>query len=113
MVLREYDAGHMAEVERLCLQILALDVRHADALYVLGMAGIKTDRFELAERMIRRAIAVNTARPTIIFTWATRSARWDRPMRCWPAMSAPSSSSPISSMPVTTWATRCLARRNR
>jgi tetratricopeptide (TPR) repeat protein len=59
MVLREYDAGHMAEVERLCLQILALDVRHADALYVLGMAGFKTDRFELAERMIRRAIAVN------------------------------------------------------
>lgn len=61
--LRHYEAGRMAEAERLCLKILALDVRHADALYVLGMAGFKTGRFEMAERMIRRAIAVNDRQP--------------------------------------------------
>jgi tetratricopeptide (TPR) repeat protein len=59
LALREYHAEHMAEVERLCLQILTFDVRHADGLYLLGMAGFKTKRYEMAERMIRRAIAAN------------------------------------------------------
>jgi len=63
MVLREYGAEHLAEVERLCLQILALDVRHADALYILGMASFKSGRFEVAERMIRRALAVHPQQP--------------------------------------------------
>jgi tetratricopeptide (TPR) repeat protein len=62
-LLREYDAGRMAEVERLCLQVLAIDVRHADALYVLGMTSYKNGRYEVAERMIRRAIAVNPRQP--------------------------------------------------
>jgi tetratricopeptide (TPR) repeat protein len=59
MALREYNAGHMTEAERFCLQVLALDVHHADALYMLGMAAFKTERFVIAERMIRRAIAIN------------------------------------------------------
>ena len=59
MALKEYHAGRMAEVERLCLQVLSLDVRQPDGLYMLGMAGFKTERFEMAERMIRRALAVN------------------------------------------------------
>lgn len=63
LVLREYGAEHMAEVERLCLQILAIDVRHADALYILGMVSLKTGRFEVAERMMRRALAVNPNQP--------------------------------------------------
>ncbi len=61
--LEHYEAERFAEVDPLCLKILAVDVRHADALYVLGMAGFKTGRFELAVRMIRRAIAVNGAQP--------------------------------------------------
>jgi tetratricopeptide (TPR) repeat protein len=59
LALREYGAEHLAEVERLCLQILAIDVRHSDALYILGMVGFKGGRFEMAERMIGRALAVN------------------------------------------------------
>lgn len=59
LALREYHSEHWAEVERLCLQILAFDTRHADGLYLLGMAGFKTKRYEMAERMIRRAIAAN------------------------------------------------------
>ncbi len=61
--LVHYEAGRMAEVEPLCLKILAVDVRHADALYVLGMAALKTGRYELAIRMIRRAIAINGKQP--------------------------------------------------
>jgi tetratricopeptide (TPR) repeat protein len=56
---REYDAGRMAGAERLCLQILTRDVRHADALFLLGMTGFKTARYEMAERMMRRAIDLN------------------------------------------------------
>jgi tetratricopeptide (TPR) repeat protein len=63
LVLREFSAGRMAEVERFCLQILALDARHADALYILGMASSKTGRFEVAERMFRHALAVNPNQP--------------------------------------------------
>jgi len=63
MALREYGAERMAEVERLCLQILSMDVRHADALYILGMSSFKSGRFEVAERMIRRALAVNPKQP--------------------------------------------------
>jgi tetratricopeptide (TPR) repeat protein len=56
---REYDAGRMAEVERACIEVLLIDTRHADALYLLGMVGYATGRFAMAERMIRRAIAIN------------------------------------------------------
>ena len=63
LVLREYGAEHLAEVERLCLQILALDACHADTLFILGMAAFKTGRFPVAERMIRGALAVNPQQP--------------------------------------------------
>lgn len=59
LAIKEFAAGRMNEVERLSLQILAIDVRHADALYLLGMAGFRTGRYEMAEKMIRRAIAQN------------------------------------------------------
>jgi tetratricopeptide (TPR) repeat protein len=61
--LRHYDAGQTAEAERLCLQVLSIDVRHANALYVLGMVAYKTGRFPAAAAMIRRAIAVNPQQP--------------------------------------------------
>lgn len=79
--LAHYEAGRFAEVEPLCLKILAVDVRHADALYVLGVAAFKTGRYELAERMIRRAIAVNDRQPFITPTWATRYRHKGRPVR--------------------------------
>jgi tetratricopeptide (TPR) repeat protein len=61
--LQNFEAGQFSDIEPLCLRILAVDVRHADALYVLGMAALKTDRYTLSERMIRRAIAVNNNQP--------------------------------------------------
>jgi len=56
---QQYDAGRMAEAERLCLQILTLDAPHADALFLLGVTGLKTARYEMAERMMRRAVDLN------------------------------------------------------
>jgi tetratricopeptide (TPR) repeat protein len=61
--LGHYEAGQTAEAERMCLQILSIDVRHADALYLLGMIAYKTGRIPVAVSMIRRAIAVNPRRP--------------------------------------------------
>jgi tetratricopeptide (TPR) repeat protein len=61
--LRHYQAEQMTEAERLCLQILSVNVRHADALYVLGMIAYKTGRFPVAAAMVRRAIAVNPRQP--------------------------------------------------
>jgi tetratricopeptide (TPR) repeat protein len=61
--LRHYDAGQMDVAERLCLRILARDVRHADALYVLGIVAYQTNRLPAAASMIRRAIAVNSRQP--------------------------------------------------
>ncbi len=62
--LRHYQAGRMDLAEPLCVRILAIDVRHADALYLLGMIAYKTGRFEVAAGMIRRAIAVNGRQPS-------------------------------------------------
>jgi len=59
IALREYNAGNMAEAERYCLQILFLDAHYSDALYLLGMAAFNTKRYQIAERMIRHAIAIN------------------------------------------------------
>ena len=53
----------MDVAERLCLRILARDVRHADALYVLGIVAYQTNRLPAAASMIRRAIAVNSRQP--------------------------------------------------
>ncbi len=61
--LGHYEAGQTAEAERLCLRVLSIDVRHADALYVLGMIAYKIGRFPVATSMIRRAIAVNPRQP--------------------------------------------------
>ncbi len=61
--LGHYEAGQTAEAERMCLQVLSMDVRHADALYVLGMIAYKTGRFPVATSMIRRAIAARPLQP--------------------------------------------------
>jgi tetratricopeptide (TPR) repeat protein len=63
LALREYNAERMDKAEKFCLELLSLDVRHAEALYLLGMVGFKTQRYEVAERMIRRAIAINGRQP--------------------------------------------------
>jgi len=58
-----FRAGHFSEAERLCLKALALDVRCAEALHLLGYVGNTTGRYELGARMIGRAIAVERNQP--------------------------------------------------
>jgi tetratricopeptide (TPR) repeat protein len=50
-------AGRLVEAGQVCLQILAADVRHPQALHQLGLIEAQGGRFEVAANMIRRAIA--------------------------------------------------------
>jgi tetratricopeptide (TPR) repeat protein len=59
IAVERYEAGRLSDAEAICLDVLAADVRFADALYLLGMIGYRSGRLEMAERMIRRAIAVD------------------------------------------------------
>ena len=52
-------AGRLAEAQQLYLQILALDVRHADSLHLLGMIEHELGHSQSAIKMVQRAIASN------------------------------------------------------
>jgi len=61
--LAEHRAGRFEEAKRIYLQILAIDVRHADSLHLLGLVEFEGRRFEPAVRMIQRALAVKPNEP--------------------------------------------------
>jgi len=52
-------SGHLDEARRLYLQILKIDVHHADSLHLLGMTEYEVGHYQVAAKMICRAIAVN------------------------------------------------------
>ncbi len=57
--LAQHTAGRLDEAERLYLQILAIDPRHADSLHLLGMIAHQAGCHALAVERISAAIAVN------------------------------------------------------
>lgn len=57
--LRAHRAGHLDEAKRIYLQILAIDVRHAETLHLLGIVEYQLGRYESAAKMIARAIAID------------------------------------------------------
>jgi predicted O-linked N-acetylglucosamine transferase (SPINDLY family) len=58
--LSHYQAGRLAEAERLCRQILAQNPNHADALNLLGVLLGQMGQWDAPPRLIRRAIAINS-----------------------------------------------------
>jgi protein O-GlcNAc transferase len=57
--LRHHQAGRLQEAEKLYLQVLQADSRHADALHFLGVLSHQTGRNDTAVEMINKAIAQN------------------------------------------------------
>ena len=56
---RRYRTARMAEARQFCLQTLSLDARDSGALHLLGLIEYQSGNYEIAVRMIRRALAVN------------------------------------------------------
>ncbi len=61
--LSHHQAGRLNEAERLYLQILKLDPRHADALHFLGLLAHQFGRNDVAVDLIGRAIVENARVP--------------------------------------------------
>ena len=57
--VRAHKSGNLEEAQKRCLEILSRDVRHADALHMLGLVLYAEGRPETAAGMMRRAIAIN------------------------------------------------------
>jgi tetratricopeptide (TPR) repeat protein len=58
-----HQAGHLEKAQRLYLQILAIDVKHAKSLYGLGLIAQQTGSSEAAVRMLQRAVTINPQEP--------------------------------------------------
>jgi len=55
-------SGHLGHAECLCLQVLALDSRHADTLHLLGVIAHQSGRHDVAESWMRKAIAADRSK---------------------------------------------------
>lgn len=56
--LEHHKAGRMADAERLCRRILAIDARHADSLHLLGVIAHQVGRHQMAVELISQAIRI-------------------------------------------------------
>jgi tetratricopeptide (TPR) repeat protein len=57
--LRHHQAGRLQDAERFYRQALAVDVRHADSLHLLGVVAHQTGRHAVAVELIGQAIGIN------------------------------------------------------
>ena len=59
LALQYHEAGRLPDAERIYRQILAVQPKHPDALYLLGILAGQVGRHESEADLIRQAIAVN------------------------------------------------------
>ena len=57
--LQDHQAGRLREAKRLCRRALAVDPRHADSVFLLGVMAGQVGRHDRAVEMIGKAIAIN------------------------------------------------------
>lgn len=55
--------GRYDEARRLLLELLAINVRHADSLYLLGVVEYHCKHLEVAAKMIARALSIDSRNP--------------------------------------------------
>jgi protein O-GlcNAc transferase len=55
----DFQAGNLAEAERLCRMVLGARPDHFDALHLSGTIAARRQRFEEADRLLSQALAVN------------------------------------------------------
>ena len=55
----DFQAGNLAEADRLCRIVLGARPDHFDALHLSGTIAARRQRFEEADRLLRQALAVN------------------------------------------------------
>lgn len=56
-------AGRYDEARRLLLELLAVDVRHAESLYLLGVVEYHCKHYEVAVKMMQRALSIQSRNP--------------------------------------------------
>lgn len=60
---RAQQAGRYDEARRILLELLAVNVRHGESLYLLGVVEYHCQHHEVAVKMIERALAVDSRNP--------------------------------------------------
>src|SRR5262245_64477118 len=72
---RHHQAGRIAEAEGLYRQVLALNPRHAQSLYYLGVIQLNAGRPQQAVDFISRAIALADGNPEYHYNIDRKSTR--------------------------------------
>jgi tetratricopeptide (TPR) repeat protein len=58
LAMQHHQAGRLSEAEATYRQVLADDPNHGDAWHLLGTLALQVEQYDLAEELIRRAIAI-------------------------------------------------------
>ncbi len=61
--LEQLRRGNTDEAERLCMRILAVNLHDAETLFVFALAHVQSGQLQMADRILRRAIAADPRQP--------------------------------------------------
>ena len=63
-----YQSGNLSEAERILRQILTNNPKHAPSLHVMGIIGLDVQNYEIAEALVREAVALQDNNPNFHLT---------------------------------------------